>query len=236
MRIAIHQPEHMPWGGFFHKMANVDLYVILDCVQYTKNNWQNRNQFSTPRGDVFWLTAPVKIKGHLSKTIRDMEIDYSNNWIDKYWETLKMNYSRASFFADYAPKIKEVLELNPIFLWELNIAFIHLFRECLGIFNGMIFASELDLKGNKSGLLLDICKKVGATTYLSGQGGRHYLDLNLFSEHEIVVEFDHFQPEELILNKSIGFSFAHTLFNLGAESKKFIVNNEKHKVFAYDKK
>ena len=94
MKVAIHQPEHMPWLGFFHKMASVDLYIILDCVQYTKNNWQNRNRFMTSKGEIFWLTVPVRIKGHLNKTIREMEVADENRWIDKYWNRLNMNYAQ----------------------------------------------------------------------------------------------------------------------------------------------
>ncbi|WP_075883954.1 WbqC family protein [Candidatus Protochlamydia sp. W-9] len=219
MRVSIHQPEHMPWRGFFQKMAKSDLCVVLDCVQYTKNNWQNRNQFCTPKGKVFWLSVPVRIKGHLNKTIREMEIDYSNNWINKYWKTLKMNYSKTPFFTYYAPKIKAILESQPIFLWKLNTDLINLFREDLNICNDIIFASELNPTGNKTELILDICKKVKATTYISGQGGMRYLDLNLFSKHGIHVEFNHVQPKNNILPNFINLSFGHTLFHFGKEAK-----------------
>ena len=80
MLVTIHQPEHMPWLGFFHKMALADTYVLLDTVQFEKNNWQNRNKFIDRSGNVYWLTVPVNIKGHLSNTINDITIEQTQPW------------------------------------------------------------------------------------------------------------------------------------------------------------
>lgn len=64
MRVTIHQPEHLPWLGFFHKMAFCDVYVLLDNVQFTKNNYQNRNRLIDEKGTVYWSTVPVRMVGH----------------------------------------------------------------------------------------------------------------------------------------------------------------------------
>ena len=194
MKIAIHQPEHIPWAGFFHKMAQSDVYVILDCVQFTKNNWQNRNLIRNHLNEALWLTVPVKIKGHIEKKICEMEICYATNWVSKYWKTLVQSYLKTSFFKFFAEEIYEILHRKHALLMDLNVDFIMCIRKHLGIHNEVVFASDLQAGGKKTEILIDICKKLKGTTYLSGLGGKEYLDLKLFSANNIEVVFNIYQP------------------------------------------
>jgi len=197
-QIAIHQPEHMPWLGFFCKMIECDLFVILDCVQFTKNNYQNRNRFLSRSGSTYWQTVPVKMKHHTWKEFREIEIASAVFWQHRYLNLLKANYRNASFFAAYIGLVENII-LQP---WEklidLNMAVIACIRQLIGIRTDLILASSLEATGRKSGLLVDICKKVGATSYISGMGGHRYLDHRLFEDQGINIIMHAF-PQKLLL-------------------------------------
>ncbi len=227
MQVTIHQPEHMPWLGFFHKMAQADLFVILDNVQFTKNNWQNRNKFIDPNGRVFWLTVPVLTKGHLKTTIKDMEIDYTQKWQKKYWGRLSDSYRHHPYFEKYAADIKTILDRNYQYLVEINYQLLHFFRKALGINNRIVKASELNPTGKRSELLLDICLKTGATSYLSGPSGRDYLTLQIFSERDIEVRFHQFNhPVYESKHFSPYLSTLDFLMNHGGNNTEIIKNQQ----------
>lgn len=190
--IAIHQPEHMPWGGFFNKMCKCDVFVILDSVQFAKNNWQNRNQFIDRQGNRYWLTVPVKLKNHIQKEFREVEIVAEGPWRRKYLNSLKMNYASFSSFYPYFGAVEEILSRPYVKLVDLNMALITYFRKLFDINNQIVFASSLGVTGNKNALLVNICKKLGATSYISGLGGQAYLDPLLFKENGIDLVFNEF--------------------------------------------
>jgi hypothetical protein len=194
MVVTIHQPEHLPWTGFFHKMSQADVYVLLDVVQFTKNNWQNRNQLVDRQGQAFWLTVPVMMKGHTSNAIKDIQIDNQQDWRRKYWGRLEQAYCRHPFYAQYAPALREIVMQPCDRLVDLNLALIRFLREALGLGNRILCASELPVSGVRSELLLDICRKLEAKTYLSGPSGRDYLKQEIFAEAGIALEFHTFKP------------------------------------------
>ena len=100
MIIAIHQPEFMPWAGFFNKMTQSDLFVILDHVQFKKRYFENRNRIVSPRGKVSYITIPVKTKGKYIQSICDVEIDNAQAWKDLMLERIRHSYSKAPFLKN----------------------------------------------------------------------------------------------------------------------------------------
>ena len=194
MLVTIHQPEHLPWTGFFHKMAQADQYVLLDTVQFTKNNWQNRNKLVDRGGRDFWATVPVLLKGHTSTTINDIRIDKSGDWRSKYLSRIEESYRRHPFFDKYAAVLREIIMRPSERLVDLNYALIDFFRSELGIKNRICRASELGAIGKRSELLLDICRKLGAKNYLSGPSGRDYLDKDIFAKAEVKIIYHDFLP------------------------------------------
>ena len=163
MKIAIHQPEHLPWLGYFDKMKQVDLYVYLDNVQYRKNHFQNRNRISTG-----WLTVPVLTKGHTSSTIKDMQIDNTQKWQKKYIGRLDDRFRKSPEYKYYRSGLWNCIVKDYTYLVDLNYVLIELLKFHLEIKTPTIRASELNVKGNNSELLVSICKATGAKTYLSG--------------------------------------------------------------------
>jgi hypothetical protein len=190
-RIAIHQPEHLPWLGYLDKARRADEFIFLDTVAFKKNYFENRNRIRTPQGWA-WVTAPVLLKGRFGQAFLDVEINNQARWAEVYWRTLLQNYSRAPFWKTYGPALEGIL-LRP---WEklvdLNLALIGLVWREFGIATPTRRASTLGVTGKKSGLLLDICRKTGATVYLSGPSGRDYLEQSLFADAGIGIEFHEF--------------------------------------------
>lgn len=203
-RVTIHQPEHLPWLGFFHKMADCDVYVLLDSVQFTKNNYQNRNRLIDQNGTVFWSTVPVRMNGHIDKRIVDMELDNAQPWPRKVWGRIAGAYRRHPHFAALASELEGIFMKERQYLLDLNLDLIDFFRRQLHIDVPMVRSSTLAVKGARSELLLDICRKLDADTYLSGPAGRRYLDMPLFEAAGVALDFHafthpvyaapHFQP------------------------------------------
>ena len=218
-KITIHQPECYPWLGFFNKMMLADEYVILDNVKFRKNYFQNRNQFLTKNGAIF-LTVPVEKEAN-SKIIKDVKIANQTKWQKKHFQTLKQNYSKAPYFKEYEAFFLKLYEKKFDYLIDFNMEIINYLREILKINNKLIYASELEVDGSSSELLLNICKKCNADVYISGKDGRNYLDIGLFNKNNIKVVFHNFmipEYEQFNSNKFIPYmSTFDLLFNISKD-------------------
>ena len=223
MVITIHQPEHLPWLGFFHKMAHSDVYVLLDSVQFTKNNYQNRNRLIDHNGAVFWSTVPIRMVGHTGKPITDMELDNNQPWPRKTWARIAGAYRRHPYFNTLAPELELIFMGGHTRLVDLNLNLIQYFRHQLGISVPMVRSSTMVVEGNRSELLLSICKSLGADTYLSGPSGRDYLDTALFSASGVAIDYHAFKhPTYSAPNFQPYLSTLDLLFNHGPKSREIL--------------
>lgn len=221
MVVTIHQPEHIPWIGYFDKMLKADLYVILDNVQFTKNNFQNRNKIYCPTNQWAWLTAPVKIEGHLDSKIYDILL--AEDWATKYWNKLENSYRKHPFYTKYCDEIKAIIFSNPDKLLDLNMQLIDFFRRTLNIETPIIRASSLKSGGKRSELLANICKELNASTYLSGPSGRDYLDLSYFEQENLKVAFHSYKPIPYPSpNYTPYLSTLDLIFNSGPQAREFV--------------
>ena len=182
MIVSIHQPEHFPYLGFFQKMKESDLFIILDNVKFKKNNFQNRNRFLNKSGSEEWFTIPVEKKAN-SKLIKDVKTSEDFGWKKKLKKQLQMNFNLDSDLLDFIYDGDSLVSMN-----HRSIAHC---RTQLNIDTDIVLSSDLNVGGNKSELLYNICKEVGATTYLSGKGGVEYLDTNIFNDINVEV----FEPK-----------------------------------------
>ena len=191
--VAIHQPETLPWLGFIDKLRQCDIFVLLDHVQFEKNNFQNRNKIrnSSPRGWC-WLTVPVLTKGRFGQAICYVEIDNSTNWIRKHLVSIKQNYYSAPYLKHHFQFLEEHYGKEWRRLVDFNVEVIHWLAETFGLKQTILRSSTLGVQGVRSQLLLRICKKLGATVYLSGIAGRNYLEQDLFEAEGINVRFQEF--------------------------------------------
>ena len=168
MKIAIHQPEHFPYMGFFEKMKTSDVFVILDDVQYKKNNWQNRNKFLNKNKVEEFFSVQVE-KGATKKDIKDVKV-VEGNWKIKNIKKLQQNFNIDT---------TNIYSYNKLI--DINMASIIWARKKLNINKPIILSSSLNIKTKGTQRLADICDKIGATHYISGIGGKSYLDEKLFN-------------------------------------------------------
>jgi hypothetical protein len=218
MLVAIHQPEHLPWLGFFEKLRRVDLFVLLDDVQFSKGDFQNRNRVKGAAG-VQWLTVPVVHR--FPQKLNEVETA-GDDWREKHWKTIASCYGRAPYFSEFSNALAELYRRPWQKLSDLNIAAIKLLATWLRIDTKMILSSDLNVAGEKSELVLNVCKRVGASAYYSGVMGKTYLQRAAFQQAGIDLIFQEFQHPvyQQLFMKQQGFvpnlSAIDLLFNCGA--------------------
>jgi len=190
MRVAIHQPNFLPWIGYFYKMASCDLFIYLDDVQFTKNSYQNRVKIKTPQGGQ-WLTLPVL--QNFGQLTNEVKINNKENWRDKHLRTLEMNYKKTPGFPAVYDLIKRVYECQEwSVMSDLNIALIEEVATFIGLKTPRIKSSELAVSGSSTDRLVNLVKKFNGTTYLSGSGGSKYQEEALFTAQGIEVHYSDF--------------------------------------------
>ncbi len=180
MILAGHQPNYLPYPGFFHKVALADRFLVVDNVQFVKRGtfgWMHRNRIRTgsPRG-WDWLSVPVLTKGRYTQKIREAALDPAVPWARKHWRALEWNYRRARYFAEYAEPLRELYERPWTWFCEMACAFLELLLGLLGLARPLERTSALGIEGRSTGLILAMCRAAGAEAYLSGVHGREYLD------------------------------------------------------------
>jgi len=189
--VAIHQPNYLPWPGFFHKWMVADSLIVLDSVQYHKNEWQNRNRIKGVNG-AQWVTTPVHY--HFGQPILDVTIA-SGNWVRKQVAAISQSYHKAPFFKQYWPPLEQVLQQAMAEEWRLsrlNIAAIRLLGEQVGCSAPCLVASEMAATSDDpSQRLIDLCQQLGGDGYLSGAEGRNYLRQEAFTEQKMQLCFQH---------------------------------------------
>lgn len=179
MILTAHQPVYLPWVGLFHKIAIADKFVFFDQVQYVPKDWISRNQVKTPTGAVM-LTVPVLRKGYLEKKIAEIEINNGMPWARKHWKTILLSYGKAPYFKQYADFFEDVYKREWTLLGDLNLYMLKWFLQALGINTVVEKAGDFDFQGIKSGLVLDMCLKLGADIYMFGALGKDYADIDSF--------------------------------------------------------
>lgn len=223
MRVAIHQPQYIPWLGYFDKIHQADIFVLLDDVQFKKNEWQNRNRIRNTN-EWQWLTVPVCHK--FGQNINEVLVNNNGHWRQKHKNALWQNYQRAAYFRLYEGDLMDMYEKSWDKLVDINIAFIELCVRLLGIKTPIMRASRMDISSARTQRLVDICQCLGANRYLSGQDGPSYMDMSLFQQACIHVDVQHYQcpqytqaPPDLHYNQFIShLSIIDLLLNHGPDS------------------
>lgn len=228
MKIAIHQPHYFPWMGYFDKMAKVDKFIIMDDVQLVDCSPMVRNKFIDNQGKELLLSLSIDKKGYLEKTTRDIKLV---NWKivrKKQAKSLYFNYKKCKFFDEIWIKLKNIFEKDYIYLIDLQIDIINNIREFLNIKSEIIYQSDLNYNKElkNSDLVLELCLITGANIYLSGNGGRKYMNLDDYKNNNIEVIFQKFDypiyPQENSKEFISKLSILDLLFNCGIEKSREI--------------
>jgi len=184
--VAIHQPHYLPWLGYLHRMAQADLFIVLDHVQFERGNYQNRTQVRV-NGAAHWLTVPV-VQRSQKERIDEKLIDTRQDWEVSHYETLRRAYGNAA-----VARLKAIYQTPWERLVDLNDAMLQFLRAAFGIRTPLVNSSEVDVGGKKSELVLNLCLAVGADALLVGLGGsRHYLDRGAFAAAGVELLFQEF--------------------------------------------
>lgn len=193
MKISINQPAYIPWLGYFERIANSDVHIVLDHVQFEKNSMVNRNTIATKNGPLM-LTIPIETSGKFGDlSINTVKISSNKSWMKKHWNSIFFSYKNAKYFNDYATELEKFYTLeNNLLLNDFLKNQLSFLLNSLEIKTPILYSSEMNMKEKKSDLILEICKKTNATEYLSGAFGLKYLNINDFHESNINIEFQNY--------------------------------------------
>lgn len=193
MIVSGHQPNYLPWLGFFDKLHNCDLFIIEDNVQFEWQGFTNRNKIKTVDG-IRWLSVPIK---HTNKTIKINNVEIANDgepdWAKRHWLTLKHSYCKAPFWQDYSPFFEDTYKQKWTKLIDLNMHIIEGLKLFFKINTPITLASTLSTSGKKNELIISQCKAVGGDTQLAGIGGKCYINTDRFEQEGIKVVFQNFK-------------------------------------------
>ena len=188
--VAVHQPQYLPWLGYFDKMDQCDVFCLLDTVQYKKNEYQNRNRIKTDKGWQ-WLTVPVTYR--FPQQINEVEINTADTWTRKHLEAIRTHYRKAAFYKLYIDPLEAFFEQKRRKLVDVNEACVRMLMELAGIEREVVLASQLPVESDHpTGRLIDLVRLLGGDTYLAGKDGAKYMDIELFRREGITLLFQDF--------------------------------------------
>jgi hypothetical protein len=225
-KVAIVQSNYIPWKGYFDLINSVDEFILFDDMQYTRRDWRNRNKIKTPTGTQ-WITIPVSVKGKYYQKINETQVA-NHKWTEEHWKALVHNYSKSQYFLGFKEEIQRLYETasNLVFLSEINYLFIEFICNFLSIRTKLSWSSEYEILGDKNERLINLCKQVDATHYLSGPMAKDYIDLEQFAQSDLELSF--FNYSEYPIHKQLFPPFEHSvsildlLFNEGDNSSNFM--------------
>lgn len=228
MIVSSHQANYFPYPGFFNKIFLADIFVVLDNVQF-QYDITNRNKIVSSDGNWKRITVPVKRQYKFSK-ITDVKINNNLTWKVLNWESIYKSYNNSEFFHLYEDYFEKLYKREWEFIFELNYETILQVVTWLGIKTKILRESELNVSGASTERLVNLCKKLGADIYLSGSGGRLYLDEKLFLQNNINIQYQNYLPTKYPqhLTKSFipNLSIIDLLANVGPDSLS-VINGEK---------
>jgi hypothetical protein len=226
-RVAIVQSNYIPWKGYFDMIRQVDEFVLLDSVQYTRRDWRNRNRIKTREGAV-WLTIPVKVTGRYLQSIRETEIS-DPDWAEHHWARLKTAYGAAPHFPTYARDLEALYATASRcrLLSEVNRLFLRELCSLLGIATRLSDDAEYHPTGSKTERLVGLCQAAGATDYLSGPAAQDYLVPERFAEAGIGLSWMSYggypEYEQLHPPFDHAVSVVDLLVHTGPEAARYLV-------------
>ena len=223
-KIAILQSNYIPWKGYFDLINQVDEFILFDDVQYTKNDWRNRNILKTRHG-LQWLTIPV-LQKKLAQSIKETKIA-DMRWAKKHWKSITASYAKTPYFQAYK-EFFEDLYLNTAehYLSIVNYRFLAALCSILNIKPLISYSTDYNLVAGKTERIVDLCNQSGANEYVSGPAARNYLDENLFRQENIKLSYINYSgyPEypQMFGAFEHGVSILDLVFNEGPNAHKYM--------------
>jgi hypothetical protein len=189
--IAIHQPDYLPWLGYFYKISQTDIFVFLDDAQFSNEGAHNYHYIKTPQG-TFRLKVPV-IQS-LGNKINEVKTRDDLGWKKKHLQSIEANYKKAPFFKEVFEPFAQILNKQYDTIADLNESIILFFCQELGIKTQFVKASELDVNSKREERVIDICCKLEGTIYYSGTGAKAYQVEDNFKAKGLELVYSNFKP------------------------------------------
>ncbi len=224
----MHQPDYLPWLGYFNKIVVSDIFIFYDTAFYSRDGFHNRNKIKIPNGGQTYLTVPI---GHteLFKRLKDVSLPNDTRWAKKHWRSLEVYYQRAPYWKDYSPFFNNLYANISIIvtLADLNIRIIEYISKILNLKAKFYRASDFEVNSElrSTDAILDIIKNVGTTKFLSGPSGKKYIERDKFEKASVELSFQNFHPREyrqLFPPFIPGLTVLDLLFNEGPDAIKFL--------------
>jgi hypothetical protein len=200
-----HQPAYLPWPGYFARLLDVDRFLLLDHVQFSARGWQQRNYIRGRHGERRVLTVPVRQR--FGQPITDVRIA-GDTWSGRHWRILEQAYRRAPFWPEWAPRLHAVYHRPWQHLVSLNVALTRLLLDGFGIEVQIVTSSSLKPTGRKTEMLVDLCRRTGATSLRVGAGATAYLDTGLLRRAGIGVQIAGYRPASLAEGRGLAVGLA----------------------------
>ena len=228
MILSVHQPHYIPWIGYFDKIAKSDCFVFLDLVQYKPREFVNRNKLRTKDGWM-WLSLPMVSKGLSGQPICACRLDNTFPWRRQHWNSMQSWYGGAPFFDAHKDFFHALYEKEWLNFCDLSVTIIRYVMQQLSVNTPVYFESRLGTTKKSTERIIELCLKLHADTYLSGAGGKAYLEVSKFAEAGVRLKFQDFthpayqqqfmkHEEDFLPNMTI----LDLLFNDGPRSKEII--------------
>ena len=192
--VVIHQPDFLPWLGYFHRLLKADLFIALDHVQFvtgTSRSWTHRDMIKTPQG-AKWLSLRVQ-KASFGTPIRDILLAPGTDWRRDNLNRVRENYRKSPYFHEVFPQLEQLYAQPGETMAGMNLASLDLLEDMLDVKTPRMISSQMNPQGTSSAMLVDLLQKAGATRYISGQGARAYLDADLFEKARIELVWQNFR-------------------------------------------
>lgn len=229
-KVAILQSNYIPWKGYFDIIDSVDEFIFYDEMQYTKNDWRNRNKIKTQSG-LIWLTIPCETKGSISNFQKINETKITDKrWAKKHWNSIQLNYAKAPYFKEYKGYFENLYKSceNEEFICNVNYKFIYAINDLLGIKTKISFSQDYGLIEGKTERLVDLVKKAGGTEYLSGPAAKDYIVKECFDKENIKLSWMDYsgyrEYPQLFPPFEHGVTVLDLIFNTGKDAINYIRN------------
>jgi len=227
MIVACQQPYFLPWPGFFAKAMQADVMVLLDHVQFPLgSSWVSRNRIKTKDGQL-WLSVPVLRKDRTYQKIDQVEIFNERGWGKKFAQRLEFAYQYGPYFEEHRPFFERTFESGWIHLVKFNLTLLEYLRQVLSLQAPFQLSSELGIESTGTQLLIDICRKKKADTYLSSRSGQQYVDESMLRRAGIETRFFRYRPPtypQLWGSFLPNLSVIDLIFNCGPRSRSIIAD------------
>lgn len=228
--VVIHQPDFMPYLGFFDRLLHADTYVVLETAQYvdgTSRSWMSRDKLKTEKGEM-WFKVCVQ-KAPRGTAIKDILLVGDGKWQKNNLGLFHQYYRKAPYYKEIIPYVEELYAGQYTYFWDFSFASIKMLMELFDINIDIVFSSDLQPQGKNNDMIVDIMHKLGARKYLSGTGAADYFDPAVYEKAGIEVIWQDFKHP--VYPQQFGdfipyLSSLDLLFNCGIEASRKILRKE----------